>query len=218
MPKNFGVQVKTKKGRWRWLKPNWFLKKGDHRVASLAAADRLAAKYEREHRAARVRVPRVLRISKRRKLLAAARSQLGVVESPAGSNSGPRVRMYQSSTTVAGTGWPWCQAFVHWCSLKAGVKLGYKGAYVPHFEHWAKQNGRWISDVSKARPGDAVVFGFGSRLAVHVGLLEKALSPHTIISIEGNTSSGATGSQNNGGGVYRRSRATRDIRGYVRMT
>lgn len=50
-----------------------------------------------------------------------AEAELGVEEVPVGSNSGPRVRMYQASTSLSGTGWPWCAAFVEWVWTQARV-------------------------------------------------------------------------------------------------
>lgn len=46
-----------------------------------------------------------------------AEMQLGVRES--GSNTGAKVREYQSATTLSGTGWPWCAALIAWGIRKA---------------------------------------------------------------------------------------------------
>ncbi len=48
----------------------------------------------------------------------------GVVETPPGSNTSPRIREYQAATTLGGTGWPWCSAFLVWCWKSATVPLG----------------------------------------------------------------------------------------------
>lgn len=48
----------------------------------------------------------------------------GVVETPPGSNTSPRIRQYQAATTLGGTGWPWCSAFLIWCWKSADVPLG----------------------------------------------------------------------------------------------
>lgn len=149
------------------------------------------------------------------RLVLAARGQVGTVEVPHGSNTGPRVRMYQASTSVAGTGWPWCQAFVRWCMDAAGVHAsGYRGAYVPHFETWARRRGLWRAGSSRPKVGWAVVFG-SSREAQHVGIIIGVNADGTISTIEGNTSPGVAGSQANGGGVYVRRRDRAWIRGYV---
>lgn len=49
-----------------------------------------------------------------------AESQVGTTEAPPGSNRGARVQSYQSSTTLGGTGWPWCAAFISWVWQEAG--------------------------------------------------------------------------------------------------
>lgn len=157
--------------------------------------------------------------SARARVLEVASSQVGVIEQPRGSNSGENVERYQQSTTVPGTRWPWCMAFVVWCCTKAGVEIGYRGAYVPDFERWAKDHGRWHAGASLPRAWRnklvAVVMEFnGDGVADHVGLLEHHGSP--IRTIEGNTSGeGLAGSQSNGDGVHRRRRTPGVIRGYV---
>lgn len=51
-----------------------------------------------------------------------AQAEVGVTEAPPGSNTGPRVRVFQAATTLAGTRWPWCAAFVQWVWDRAGVR------------------------------------------------------------------------------------------------
>ena len=157
--------------------------------------------------------------SPRDRVLEVARGELGVTEAPPGSNRGQRVEKYQAITTVPGTGWPYCMAWIVWCCTVAGIgaPLGYRGAYVPHFEQVARAAGRWSSTLPRAWHGKlvAVVFEFnGDGVADHVGLLEDS-SP--LVTLEANTvADGASGSQSNGGGVHRRrDRTSAVIRGYV---
>lgn len=49
------------------------------------------------------------------KVAKAALGEVGTSEHPPGSNSGTKIRAYQMSTDLGGTGWPWCGAFVSWC-------------------------------------------------------------------------------------------------------
>lgn len=129
-----------------------------------------------------------------------------------GPNRGASVERFQNATSVPGTGWPWCMAFVVYCAITAGIDLPYRGAYVPSFEAWARKAGRWRST---PRRGYAVVFDFGGDgLADHVGIVVEA-GQSADVTIEGNTSSGDTGSQSNGDGVYRRVRPHSQIKGYV---
>lgn len=55
-----------------------------------------------------------------------ALAELGrnVVETPPGSNTSPRIRQYQAATTLGGTGWPWCSAFLIWCWKQSETPLG----------------------------------------------------------------------------------------------
>jgi len=55
-----------------------------------------------------------------------ALAELGrnVVEIPPGSNTSPRIREYQATTTLGGTGWPWCSAFVIACWKWSETPLG----------------------------------------------------------------------------------------------
>jgi hypothetical protein len=153
------------------------------------------------------------------KLLRAAASQVGISE-VGGNNRGPRVAIYQATTSLGGTGWPWCQAFVRWCLDQAGLWLtGYRGASVPQFEAWARAAGLWRGPEATPAPGWAVVFTFtpGGNVAEHVGIVTRAV-PGGVETIEGNTTApSAGGNQANGGGVYRRTRNARYVRGYVKL-
>lgn len=141
----------------------------------------------------RLTVQRTDRVPRRQRkpldrLLAAARSQLGVVE-VGGENRGPSVSKYQAATTVPGTGWPWCQAFVRWCMDQAGIlRDGYRGAYVPDFERWARVVKLWRT--GRPRAGWAIVFGGTG----HVGIVEKVTTTLSgrvkVHTIEGNASDG----------------------------
>jgi peptidoglycan hydrolase-like protein with peptidoglycan-binding domain len=113
------------------------------------------------------------------------------------------------------TGAPWCAAFVQWCLKVNGswypAPLPY---YVPSFVSQAKSRGEWVRS---GTPGDFVCFDWGGDgVADHVGILERN-TVFGIQTIEGNTSSGNAGSQNNGGGVWRRIR-TSGVMGYVHFS
>lgn len=115
-------------------------------------------------------------------------------------------------------GGAWCLAFVQWCLKKNGmwldVPLPY---YVPSAVAWAKEHGRWRAvGTYTPKPGDLQVMGDEGRYQ-HIGFVEEAQARGVVQSIEGNTSSGIIGSQNNGEGVYRRRRSSW-IRGYIVMT
>lgn len=133
-------------------------------------------------------------------------TQLGVKESPSGSNSGPRVTEYLKSAGIT-TPAPWCLAFVHWC-YQTGASYTLAGhALVQAFDDWAKSAGDIV-----ARPfrGDLVCYDWnGDGWDDHVGIVVKVLALRwrgsTFIgyvkTIEGNTS---LNSDSNGGEVMYR--------------
>lgn len=146
------------------------------------------------------------------KLLAIAAKEIGTLESPRGSN---KIKYWSVKPDWNGS--PWCAAFVRWCLIQAGVP-SYPPItnpyYVPYVETWGRNNKRFIG--SEPNPGDLVIFG-KSDIAAHIGFVERRLDDGWVQTIEGNTSSGTSGSQNNGDGVYRRKRGPSWIRGYVRV-
>ena len=141
----------------------------------------------------------------REKALRIAIGELGVKEHPPGSNTGPRVREYQAATSLGGTGWPWCMAFVCWCYKQAGHVLPYPTASVGLFVGWATKVGEVVT-----RPyrGDIVCYRFDAdNWPDHTGIVERVLGlprggkAWYIKTIEGNTSAG---NDANGGQVQRR--------------
>lgn len=149
-----------------------------------------------------------------------ARGEIGVKETPAGSNSGPRVREFQNSTSLSGTtGWPWCAAFVCWSYDRAGRKFsGFNTAYVPSYVRSAKENAHGLRLVraSDARPGDLVCFDWGGDgVADHIGVLATRVSGgNTFASVEGNTS---YGNDSNGGEVMLRDRNVGQVQVFIRV-
>lgn len=142
-----------------------------------------------------------------------ARSQIGVKESPAGSNR----QKYGAAYGMNGV--PWCAEFVWWCGSKAGdpnvIGRSASAAYIQ--EATVRLGGAWMmpkttkadrrmSYARQAMPGDVVSFDFGAMDAVrdHVGIVERIEGDY-IICIEGNTS--ARGSQSNGGQVCEQKRS-----------
>lgn len=150
--------------------------------------------------------------------VAAARKELGVTEVNY-SNSGPRVNQYLASVGL-GPGHPWCAAFVHWACDQAKVPesvwdgLANK-AYCPAIESWARSKG--ILQTTPQR-GDFMLLQMwdnDGQYSGHIGIVE-AVNGGEIHTLEGNTSpQGSNGSDDNGGGVYSRVRATTSSK-YVR--
>lgn len=143
-------------------------------------------------------------------VVTAAIKELGVTE-VGFSNSGPRVNQYLAAVGL-GPGNPWCAAFVFFVTDEVGVPkstwedLGNR-AYCPSIESWARSKG-----VLKTTPqrGDFMLLQMwdnDGQYSGHIGIVEQ-VEGNQIHTIEGNTSpQGSGGSDDNGGGVYRRIRS-----------
>ena len=114
------------------------------------------------------------------------------------------------------SGVPYCAMFVTWVLRQVGMTpVGGDFAYVPYGINAASTAGRLIPK-QQALPGDYLCFDWdGDGVADHVGFVE-ANRGSWVQTIEGNTSSGAAGSQSNGGGVYRRARSWDDVCAVIR--
>jgi hypothetical protein len=140
------------------------------------------------------------------KALRVALAEDGVKESPAGSNSGPRVRQYQAACDLGGTGWPWCAGFALWAYERAGARQPYRSPSVAHLLNWYRRNGRVIGDRRQVRPGDFVVYDWnGDGWSDHVGIFRRWMADDRSVfeCVEGNT---AVGNDSNGGQVMVRYR------------
>jgi hypothetical protein len=146
-----------------------------------------------------------------RHFLDTARSHLGYTETPAGSN---RTRFAAEARHA--NGYAWCLTFLVAVARRLGVTLPDWGAYTPTMANAFKRAGRWHTGTPQ--PGDWAFFDFpgDSKARIqHVGVVESA-DAKSVTCIEGNTSSGSRGSQDNGGGVYRRTRPRSHVVGYGR--
>ncbi len=163
----------------------------------------------------------------RQKLIEIARKEIGTIEIGT-SNTGKRVGQYQASTSLGGTGWPWCAAFVCWCvkewlksaDVRAALNLrspDHAEAWRPKtaaaygFHEWAAAHQMIVLDDSPSNvlhTGDIVTFDFS-----HVGILvtDEGSLIHTI---EGNTN--GEGSRD-GGGVFAKTRPRSLARKFIRM-
>lgn len=142
------------------------------------------------------------------RVLSIARAEVGVKESPAGSNR-VKYNTWFYGREVSGAAYPWCMAFVQWVFDQAGERLPYKTASCSGLLNWyrAKRPGQVVKT---PQPGDVIIYQFG-----HTGVVE-AVGTGTVTAIEGNTSPGTAGSQSNGGMVCRRTRKTSLVTAYLR--
>lgn len=144
------------------------------------------------------------------KALAWAASQIGYTrwDDPEEGSLYGRWYAKKHGTYYGTSGVPFCAMFASWCLTDddgASVIPGGDFAYVPNGINAARSAGQLVAP-SNAAPGDLICFDWdGDGVADHVGLVE-ANYGSWVQTIEGNTSSGAAGSQSNGGGVWRRTR------------
>jgi hypothetical protein len=145
-----------------------------------------------------------------------ALSRVGVVEKPAFSNSGPYISDW-IKMSGGSDGEPWCQYFCN-AGLKVGGGEQLKSGYTPQVVEWARNREHGLKIVSwgQASKGDFVYFkfpGISSDICDHVGLL-LSHNNSTVTCVEGNTSPSSGGSQNNGGGVFKKTR-NKDLVAFV---
>ena len=128
--------------------------------------------------------------------------QVGVLESPAGSNK-VKYNTAFYGREVSSRAYPWCMVFIWWVFREAGFSL-YKTAGCSAFVRRYKAFSPGQVVTGGYRPGDIVFFDFsgGRKKTEHVGLVA-AVSGGIVTTIEGNTS---VGSDANGGAVMRRTR------------
>ena len=127
-----------------------------------------------------------------------ARGELGYTENPPGSNSTKYGR------TFAWDGVPWCVIFLWWCFREAGESEAFYGgektASCGMLLRWYQAQGQMYA-AAQAQDGDIALLNFhGGQEPEHCGLVvdrEKGW----YRTVEGNTSPGLEGSQDNGGCV-----------------
>lgn len=136
-----------------------------------------------------------------------------------GTKYGRWFASYTNSSYFGQNGVPYCAMFVAWVLNRAGQSCpGMPTAAVLTAYNGAKKSGALRSNVRDAQPGDLVIFNWkdGGKVQDHIGFVEKNLGSY-LQTIEGNTSSGTSGSQGNGGGVYRRTRSWGNVYAIVKV-
>lgn len=157
----------------------------------------------------------------RAEIVRRARSYVGVVEHPAGSNKGTPQPSEWERRVVGSDGWAWCACFTVSMTWDAGVK-GVGTAGVFNNMQLAKQGkgmfSAFTTDYRRVRPGDHVIVGCES---CHTEIVRDFPTADECPTVGGNTSPApGSGSEYNGGCVAERTRARHEIVGYclVRAT
>lgn len=149
------------------------------------------------------------------KVIKIARGELGVCENPPGSN----IQKYGAEYGLNAA--PWCMIFLWWCFSHAGEKAaffgGAKTASCGMLLRWYREQGLTVP-VEQVQPGDIVILNFhGGKDTEHCGMVVETMPPYNNIqTIEGNTSPGMEGSQDNGGCVALKQRYLSQIVGVCR--
>lgn len=117
------------------------------------------------------------------------------------------------------SGVPFCAMGVSWVLDQAGIEPpGGAFAYVPAGINAARAKHRLLADVEDAQAGDLVCFDWDDDdISDHVGIVEINAGGY-LQTIEFNTAPGSSGSQGNGGGVYRRTRDWDSVTAVIRPT
>ena len=135
-----------------------------------------------------------------------------------GNNGGPQVTRFLKSVGLR-PGNPWCAAFVSFCLDSAKIKtLRTRSGLARHFISKNKtiKATKVMQTNQELPPGTVVVWRRGTTTFGHVGFVD-SWKGKAGTTIEGNTSSGRSGSQWNGGGVWSRKRVINPY-DYFRIT
>ena len=143
-------------------------------------------------------------------LLSVARGQIGYSrwdDSETGTKYGRWYAEKYGPAWLANNGVPYCAMFVSWVFDRAGVKVEWlPDTYCPNIHDRIESADDDYSS-KNAEPGDVVLFDWQrDGEDDHVGIVEENTGSY-LVTIEGNTSSGSSGSQGNGGKVARRTRS-----------
>ncbi|MGG5257444.1 CHAP domain-containing protein [Phycicoccus avicenniae] len=120
------------------------------------------------------------------------RSEIGLGETPPGSNNNRIVQWYNDEVERIGRG-PWCQMTVTWAFWTGVGRIVRGRAYTV----WAAQDfllrneGTWTYGLAGAQPGDMIFYDWGGRkgdtaFIDHVGLVERVNGDGTVYTLEGN--------------------------------
>jgi hypothetical protein len=151
------------------------------------------------------------------KVLTVAAGEVGTMEVPPGSNRGPKVDIYVSTTGLDPAGqFPWCACFVYWCFDKASSLLGVPNPTVKEagvLNYWnaaasVPSARRIVAAEAQAQPS-LIVPGTLFLLRTtgehgHMGFIEQ-VQGNQLTTFEGNTNLDGS---SNGIGVFRRTART----------
>lgn len=135
-----------------------------------------------------------------------------------GKNDGKIVEMFLKSVGRT-KGDAWCAAFVSYCMINSKViyPTKFSGLARTFKTNKSIKASDVLFGVIKIKPGTLLIWEKGSTISGHVGFVISQVGKNKFNTIEGNTSSGTSGSQSDGDGVYKRSRVIQPAN-YFRIT
>lgn len=132
-----------------------------------------------------------------------AREQVGVREAT-GHNDGWQIEAYLRSVGL-GKGNPYCMAGQYWCMAQVAVSPCIaKTGHVRTFWNWALRNGHKVH--YKPHVGDFLTWGYSRNTSGHIERIERIGRKGWVRTVGFNTTSGISGNERDGGGVYFRQR------------
>ena len=142
-------------------------------------------------------------------VLMVAENELGNTEYPPKSNKTKYGEAYGLN------GYYWCMIFLWWVFREAGQSSaffgGAKTASCGTYLRWCKEQGMLVP-FKDIQPGDIVILNFsGTQDTEHCGLVTYVVNEEWVQTIEGNTSPGSEGSQDNGGCVAKKLRNRKNV-------
>lgn len=157
------------------------------------------------------------------KVLEIATLELGVTEDPVN-----RVKYNDAyyGMQVSGSAYPWCVTFLWWVFQEAQERMAFFGggrtASCGTLLRWYREQGL-TADKQAIQVGDILILNFSGKKrdgeldTEHCGLVvEKGPLAGTWYCVEGNTSPGEEGSQDNGGCVALKLRSVKNVVGVCR--
>ena len=159
------------------------------------------------------------------KVIEVARGELGVTELPKGSNRVKYNTAYYGRE-VSGEDFPWCVTLQWWIFQESGERMAFFGggktASCRTLLRWYREQGL-TADKQAIQVGDILIQNFSGKKVggeldtEHCGLVvEKGPLAGTWYCVEGNTSPGEEGSQDNGGCVAKKLRSVKNVVGVCR--
>lgn len=143
-----------------------------------------------------------------------ARTQIGVMENPLGSNRGPQVDAYLNAVGLnpKSGSFAWCVAFTHFCYKRAAESLGQQNPHIKTagvLDHWNKAGTKSkvvrvtktkaVANPGLVKPGSLFIIDLGQGLG-HSGMVIETANGR-LVTIEGNTNDNGS---RNGIGVFQR--------------